>query len=152
MTPLDRHGLTHLVAGGRPFPPEANPYFPSCSAEARFHPGLKAGASSEEPGDPKLRRPLIAFADRLTPEPPELLWGIIQTFGDRRGPADGTHIVTENVVRGPTAKSLHTPALDRGRSVNPAGRRPLRAPAGRGRVARWVMRPGRIPRRWHGGG
>ncbi|MEU1268561.1 AAA family ATPase [Streptomyces sp. NPDC005799] len=39
-------------------------------------------------GDAKLWRPLIAFVDRLTPEPPELLWVIIKTFGDpaRTGP------------------------------------------------------------------
>ncbi|MFF4761330.1 AAA family ATPase [Streptomyces sp. NPDC001292] len=33
-------------------------------------------------GDPKLWEPLMAFVDRLTPEPPELLWVITQTFGD----------------------------------------------------------------------
>ncbi|MFI6488866.1 AAA family ATPase [Streptomyces sp. NPDC050564] len=33
-------------------------------------------------GDPKLWEPLFAFVDRLTPEPPELLWVITQTFGD----------------------------------------------------------------------
>ncbi|MFJ5035212.1 ATP-binding protein [Streptomyces sp. NPDC088560] len=39
-------------------------------------------------GDPKLWQPLIAFVDRLVPEPPELLWVITRTFGDpaRTGP------------------------------------------------------------------
>ena len=43
-------------------------------------------------GDPALWRPLLAFMDRLTPEPPELLGLIIRTFADPahtepRGPA-----------------------------------------------------------------
>ncbi|MGW0859777.1 ATP-binding protein [Streptomyces sp. NPDC002690] len=40
-------------------------------------------------GRPELWQPLIAFVDRLTPKPPELLWVITQTFGDpaRTGPA-----------------------------------------------------------------
>ncbi|MGW1626409.1 helix-turn-helix transcriptional regulator [Streptomyces sp. NPDC002172] len=33
-------------------------------------------------GDPKLWQPLLAFVERLVPEPPELLWVITQTFGD----------------------------------------------------------------------
>ncbi|MEE4545836.1 AAA family ATPase [Streptomyces sp. V4-01] len=33
-------------------------------------------------GDPELWRPLLTFVDRLTPEPPELLRVIVQTFGD----------------------------------------------------------------------
>ncbi|MFF4836322.1 helix-turn-helix transcriptional regulator [Streptomyces sp. NPDC001315] len=33
-------------------------------------------------GDPKLWEPLLAFVDRLVPEPPELLWVVTQTFGD----------------------------------------------------------------------
>ncbi|MGW5652686.1 helix-turn-helix transcriptional regulator [Streptomyces humi] len=33
-------------------------------------------------GDPKLWQPLTAFVERLVPEPPELLWVIMQTFGD----------------------------------------------------------------------
>ncbi|MFF7168919.1 ATP-binding protein [Streptomyces pseudovenezuelae] len=33
-------------------------------------------------GDPKLWQPLLTYVERLTPEPPELLWVIIQTFGD----------------------------------------------------------------------
>ena len=33
-------------------------------------------------GDPKLWEPMLAFMERLTPEPPELLWVITQTFGD----------------------------------------------------------------------
>ncbi|MGP4013883.1 ATP-binding protein [Streptomyces sp. 4N124] len=33
-------------------------------------------------GDPKLWEPLLAFVDRLTPEPPELLWVLTQTFAD----------------------------------------------------------------------
>ncbi|GGM23089.1 LuxR family transcriptional regulator [Streptomyces fumigatiscleroticus] len=39
-------------------------------------------------GDPKLWQPLLAFVDRLTPEPPELLWVITRTFADpaRTGP------------------------------------------------------------------
>ncbi|CAG6390791.1 LuxR family transcriptional regulator [Actinacidiphila cocklensis] len=39
-------------------------------------------------GDATLWQPLLAFMDRLTPAPPELLWVIIRTFGDpaRTGP------------------------------------------------------------------
>lgn len=33
-------------------------------------------------GDPKLWEPMLAFMERLTPEPPELLWVITQIFGD----------------------------------------------------------------------
>ncbi|GAA3592809.1 LuxR family transcriptional regulator [Streptomyces osmaniensis] len=33
-------------------------------------------------GDPKLWEPLLRYVERLTPEPPELLWVIIRTFGD----------------------------------------------------------------------
>ncbi|WP_426570210.1 ATP-binding protein [Streptomyces canus] len=33
-------------------------------------------------GDPKLWEPLLTYVERLTPEPPELLWVITQTFGD----------------------------------------------------------------------
>lgn len=40
-------------------------------------------------GEPELWQPLFAFVDRLTPEPPELLWVITRTFADpaRTGPA-----------------------------------------------------------------
>ncbi|GGZ27727.1 LuxR family transcriptional regulator [Streptomyces olivaceoviridis] len=40
-------------------------------------------------GAPELWQPLFTFMDRLTPEPPELLWVISQTFGDpaRTGPS-----------------------------------------------------------------
>ncbi|MFJ7497337.1 ATP-binding protein [Streptomyces sp. NPDC097727] len=39
-------------------------------------------------GDPKLWEPLLKALDRLTPEPPDLLWTVTQTFGDpaRTGP------------------------------------------------------------------
>ncbi|MFJ3672541.1 ATP-binding protein [Streptomyces sp. NPDC090106] len=33
-------------------------------------------------GDPKLWQPLQSYVDRLTPEPPELLWVVTRTFGD----------------------------------------------------------------------
>ncbi|MEV7074773.1 ATP-binding protein [Streptomyces sp. NPDC091972] len=33
-------------------------------------------------GDPKLWQPLLKYVERLTPEPPELLWVITRTFGD----------------------------------------------------------------------
>ncbi|MFF9021223.1 ATP-binding protein [Streptomyces eurythermus] len=40
-------------------------------------------------GEPALWQPLLTFMDRLTPEPPELLWVIVRTFADpaRTGPA-----------------------------------------------------------------
>ncbi|MFJ5035794.1 ATP-binding protein [Streptomyces sp. NPDC088560] len=40
-------------------------------------------------GDPKLWEPLLTFVDRLTPEPPKLLWVITRTFADpaRTGPS-----------------------------------------------------------------
>ncbi|MFG2134601.1 ATP-binding protein [Streptomyces sp. NPDC048751] len=40
-------------------------------------------------GEPELWQPLFTFVDRLTPEPPELLWVITRTFADpaRTGPA-----------------------------------------------------------------
>ncbi|MFF9001093.1 ATP-binding protein [Streptomyces achromogenes] len=40
-------------------------------------------------GEPALWQPLLAFVDRLTPEPPEVLWVIVRTFADpaRTGPS-----------------------------------------------------------------